>query len=56
MSAPDVNIEKQSRRHKGPLIGMAVGLIFAFGLFTAYTGYVWEPVADEPEAAIAVEN
>lgn len=28
MSAPEVNIEKQKRRHRGPLIGMAVVVLF----------------------------
>lgn len=29
MSAPDTNIEKQAKRHKGPLVGIIAGLIFA---------------------------
>lgn len=29
MSAPDTNIEKQKRRHRGPLVGMAIGVGFA---------------------------
>lgn len=54
MSAPKTDIEKQERRHKGPLIGMAVGAAVAalllFGLVTwlAYEGN--EP--GEPEAHI----
>ncbi len=32
MSAPRTNIEKQKRRHIGPLIGMAVVVVFAVGL------------------------
>ena len=32
MSAPRTNIETQKRRHRGPLIGMAVVVIFALGL------------------------
>lgn len=37
MSAPDVNIEKQKKRHSPALIGMAVlgVLILGFVLFTA---------------------
>lgn len=38
MSAPDTNIEKQKSRHRGPLIGMAIGVGFAllllFGLMS----------------------
>lgn len=29
MSSPDVNIEKQKKRHKGPLIGIVAVLVFA---------------------------
>lgn len=29
MSPPDTNLRKQKRRHKGPLIGMAVGVTVA---------------------------
>jgi hypothetical protein len=32
MSAPEVNIEKQKRRHRGPLIGMAVVVLFVVAL------------------------
>ena len=32
MSAPETNIETQKRRHRGPLIGMIVVVIFAVGL------------------------
>ncbi len=29
MSPPDVNIKKQEKRHRGPLIGIALGIIAA---------------------------
>lgn len=29
MSAPDTNLKKQTRRHRGPLIGMALAVILA---------------------------
>jgi hypothetical protein len=32
MSAPQTNIEKQKKRHKGPLIGMALAVVFGVGL------------------------
>lgn len=28
MAAPDTNLEKQKRRHRGPLIGMGVSVVF----------------------------
>ena len=35
MSAPDTNLEKQEKRHAGPLIGMAGGVILAIVLIVA---------------------
>lgn len=29
MTAPDTNLKKQKKRHKGPLIGMAIAVIVA---------------------------
>ena len=29
MSAPDTNLEKQKKRHAGPIIGITAGLVFA---------------------------
>jgi hypothetical protein len=34
MSAPQTNIEKQRRRHRGPLIGMALVVVFGVLLIT----------------------
>ncbi|MGR3486060.1 MAG: hypothetical protein ACU0BF_11995 [Paracoccaceae bacterium] len=53
MSAPETNIEKQEKRHKGPLIGMgamvawSVGLLILFVAFMAWSG-------DSPEGAETV--
>jgi hypothetical protein len=38
MSAPQTNLERQKRRHRGPLIGMAVGLIVVGILFVLFLG------------------
>ncbi len=32
MSAPDTNLEKQKRRHWGPLLGIALAIVLAGGL------------------------
>ncbi len=54
MSPPDTDLEKQERRHKGPLGGMAAAMIFAavllvgLVLYLAYAGN--EP--GEPEEHI----
>ncbi|ROU00261.1 hypothetical protein [Histidinibacterium lentulum] len=34
MSAPETDLKKQERRHWPPLVGMAIGVIFALGLLT----------------------
>ena len=39
MSPPDTNIEKQRRRHWGPLVGITVGLGFALTLFVVWLVY-----------------
>lgn len=40
MSAPETNTTTQKRRHRGPLIGMAVGPLFVAGLI------VFKPYGD----------
>lgn len=55
MSSPDTNLEKQQKRHKGPLIGIAVVLVFAGVLFLAMltrTAELGTPV-DQENATIA---
>jgi hypothetical protein len=32
MSPPDTNLKKQKRRHRGPLIGMALAVVFGVGI------------------------
>ena len=36
MSAPDTNIEKQKKRHAGPLVGIAAGIAFVAVLLVIY--------------------
>ncbi|MGB3244580.1 MAG: hypothetical protein WBB25_08600 [Sulfitobacter sp.] len=45
MSPPDTNLEKQKRRHIGPLIGMALVVIIAVSLIVYWIG---EEVATAP--------
>jgi hypothetical protein len=47
MSAPEPNIEVQTRRHIGPLVGMAVAVFFAGALFLVWMLYEVD-VPDEP--------
>jgi hypothetical protein len=57
MSAPDTNLKKQEKRHAGPLIGMAGGLLLAAILLFALITYQVDPVEDgEPEAVVAVPS
>ncbi|MGP3696325.1 hypothetical protein [Rhodobacter sp. NSM] len=39
MSASEKDLEKQKRRHRGPLIGIAVVLVFALGYLIWWLGY-----------------
>lgn len=40
MSAPDTNIDRQKRRHRGPLVGMAAVILFATAIGAYYLGYL----------------
>ncbi len=54
MSASSTNIEKQKKRHRGPLIGIAFVLIWAAVLFAGFmiwTAYQADnPTAESPAA------
>lgn len=63
MSAPNTNLDKQKKRHKGPLAGMGAVVILAIvllmGLLTyiAYQGNEPRDASDDPAAtAPAVET
>jgi len=47
MSPPDVPVEKQERRHRGPLIGMILVVVFGVGLI-----FYWiaEAIVQSPES------
>lgn len=51
MSAPQTNIEKQQRRHRGPLVGM-IAVVIAVGI-----GFVWwlgyEAAESDPPSSAA---
>lgn len=52
MTAPDTNIEKQTRRHKGPLFGMIIGAVAVCLVGLAAFSGVFSPSDDaEGEAA-----
>lgn len=45
MSAPQTNIERQKRRHRGPIAGITLGVVFVLLLVL---GYGWM-TGEEPE-------
>jgi hypothetical protein len=53
MSAPQTNIEKQKHWHRGPLVGMAAGILFVGLMFLWLTGSLGP---DEPDAPVATEQ
>lgn len=59
MSAPETNVEKQGKNHKGSLTGIAVAVIFAgvlFAGFLAWTSYqAGEPGATSPVEAVTAD-
>ncbi|WP_323766140.1 hypothetical protein [Marinovum sp.] len=63
MSSPDTNLNKQKRRHRGPLIGMAIAAVFGIGLILFWIGEVFvtapgpdeEPVQDASEQVSPTE-
>ncbi|MEL7211354.1 MAG: hypothetical protein AAGK92_01755 [Pseudomonadota bacterium] len=59
MSASETNIDKQVKRHRGPLFGIAIALLWAAVLFLGlllWTVYqADDPAAENPAAVISTE-
>ena len=43
MSAPNTDLEKQEKRHAGPLIGITAGIILAIVLLVSYIFFIATP-------------
>jgi hypothetical protein len=56
MSAPKTNLEKQKRRHWGPLVGIALALTVATLLFLWLVGNIADTDTPEPVPQPAVED
>lgn len=61
MSAPNTNIERQRRRHRGPLVGITLAVIFVLALFamwlTGQIGSTSAPAsAPAPGAAVPLQT
>ena len=50
MSAPDTDLEKQEKRHKGPLVGMGLAVIAALLLLFVFVSYLVSE-GGEPQGA-----
>lgn len=49
MSAPDTDLEKQRKRHRGPIVGIVVGLVFV--AIVALAAFVWPGIPLDEQAA-----
>jgi hypothetical protein len=49
MSAPDTNLEKQRKRHRGPIVGIVAALVFVAIL--ALAAFVWPGIPLDRQAA-----
>lgn len=49
MSAPHTNLEKQQRRHRGPIYGITAGLVFV--ALIAIAAFVWPGIPLDRQAA-----
>jgi hypothetical protein len=56
MSAPQTNIERQKRRHAGPLLGMLAGVGFVALLFIGYVGYLSVNGQTSQDPAVQVDG
>ena len=54
MSAPQTNIEKQEKRHAGPLIGITAGLILAAVLLVAFIFFNTDSAEDADTGATVI--
>ncbi|SDE52207.1 DUF2273 domain-containing protein [Limimaricola pyoseonensis] len=54
MSAPHTDVEKQEKRHKGPLVGIALVAVFGVLLIVLLT-FIGFGQGNEPEAEATVE-
>jgi len=45
MTAPDTKLERQKRRHRGPLIGIGIAVIFGVGMMMLW---LFGAVSDAP--------
>ncbi|QIE43388.1 hypothetical protein G5B39_15255 (plasmid) [Rhodobacteraceae bacterium SC52] len=57
MSASNTNIDRQTRRHRGPLVGIALSVATALVLFFGYlTFFAADGQDDTPNAPAATQS
>lgn len=49
MSAPHTDLEKQTKRHRGPILGISIGLVFV--AIVALAAFVWPGIPLDEQAA-----
>jgi hypothetical protein len=49
MSAPDTDLARQTRRHRGPILGITLGLVFV--ALVAGAAFVWPGIPLDRQAA-----
>lgn len=54
MSSPNTNIEKQTKRHRGPLAGFAIALACVGALFVAYLFWIADDIGEADEPVITI--
>lgn len=54
MSSPETNIEQQTRRHRGPLAGIAIALACVGVLFVGYLFWTADEIGEGDEPVISV--
>jgi hypothetical protein len=57
MSSNDINVETEVKRHRGPLVGISIALLFAAALFAGlviWTAYQSDnPTAESPAEVVS---
>lgn len=56
MSAPETNVKKQEERHRGPLVGMRMVVIFALVLAAVVAVFIFARGNEPGEEQTEIEN
>lgn len=56
MSAPDANLDKQKKNHRGPLVGITIGLVFVAILLVLLIVFVFSSGTDREGDGLVVDG